>query len=439
MKIFHRLAWAGALIAAMQSAPALAATEIQLFFPVPVQGKLSKEMENLTARFNTEHPAYKVTPVFTGSYDETNLKTRAAIKAGKPPAAVIMSANFVLEYVINKEIEPYDDLIKAEGKTNEQYMDAFWPALRVNAVIDNHVYGIPFHNSTPLFYYNPRLFKEAGLDPDKPPVTWKEWIEMSQKLTKRDASGNVTQWGTMIPGVYDSLGWIVSGLDMSNGGEYYNHTYGGEVYYDKPTMLGTLKFLEDMVFKYKAMPEGLTDANAMSSAFFAGKTATMVQTTGAMGFIRENMKEPFKVAFMPRNVRNAVPIGGASLIIPKGLPAEQRKAAWELVKWFTSPEISGYWSRFTGYFAPNRHAYELPEMQKYIADNPNAKVALDQLQYAGPWFSTYNTVGVRKAMEDEVMAVLAGKKKAEQAGKDAQATADKLMRPYVEQTVLTYN
>jgi sn-glycerol 3-phosphate transport system substrate-binding protein len=35
--------------------------------------------------------------VFTGSYDETLIKTRAAMKAGKPPAAVIMSANFILD------------------------------------------------------------------------------------------------------------------------------------------------------------------------------------------------------------------------------------------------------------------------------------------------------------------------------------------------------
>ena len=44
-------------------------------------------------------------PVYTGSYDDTNLKTRAAIQAGHPPAAVIMSANFVREYAINNEAD----------------------------------------------------------------------------------------------------------------------------------------------------------------------------------------------------------------------------------------------------------------------------------------------------------------------------------------------
>lgn len=441
MNAFKRTLVAGAttlgLGLSLGLSPALAATEIQMFFPVPVQGKLSNEMAALIEKFNAEHPDIVVTPVYTGSYDETNLKTRAAIKAGKPPAAVIMSANFVLEYVINGEVEPYDALIEADGSTSGEFMDNFWPALHGNAIIDGNVYGVPFHNSTPLLYYNPRLFTEAGLDPENPPATWAEWVVAAEKLTKRDGD-EVKQWGFMMPGTYDYLGWITSALNMSNGGQYYNSNFGGEVYYDTPTMLGALDLLHDMVFEYKAMPEGVTDSKAVSSAFFAGEAGMMILSTGALSFVRDNMKEPFKVAFVPKNVRNSVPIGGASLMMPKGLSDEEQAAGWELVKWLTSPEISGHWSRFTGYFAPNRHAYDLDEMKAFIAENPDAKVALDQLAYAGSWFATYNTVGVRKALEDEVQAVLSGKKQPEQAVKDAQANADALMRPYVEATVLNY-
>ena len=54
-------------------------------------------------------------------------------------------------------------------------MDEFWPALKPNAVIGRHVYGIPFQNSTPLLYYNVAAFTEAGLDPDHPPASWADW------------------------------------------------------------------------------------------------------------------------------------------------------------------------------------------------------------------------------------------------------------------------
>ena len=58
------------------------------------------------------------------------------------------------------------------------------------------------------------------------------------------------------------------------------------------------------------------------------------------------------------------------------------------------------------------------------------------MQYARGWFSTYNTVGVRKALEDGVQAVLSGKPTPEAAMAAAQKQADTLMRPYVEQTAL---
>jgi hypothetical protein len=48
-------------------------------------------------------------------------------------------------------------------------------------------------------------------------------------------------------------------------------------------------------------------------------------------------------------------------------------------------------------------------MKGFMAEHPDAKVALDQLAYARDWSATYNTVGVRKALADGVQAVLSGK------------------------------
>jgi sn-glycerol 3-phosphate transport system substrate-binding protein len=426
---------AAALALMLGAGAARAATEIELFFPVPVQGKLAVEMQRLVGEFNKGHPDIKVTPVFTGTYDDTNLKTRAAIQAGKPPAAVIMSANFVREYVINNEVISWDDFIAKDGQTPAQFMDQFWPALRSNAMEDGHVYGVPFHNSTPILYINDTVFRDAGLDPAKPPVTWQEWVDDAKKIVKREGEQTV-RWGIMMPETYDTLGWVTSGLVMSNGGEFYNSRWGGEVYYTSPSTVGAVQFLDDLVHKHQVMPEGVLDTNAVTTAFFQNRVGMMVNSTGSLSFVRENMKGPYHTAFLPRNLVNAVPIGGASLILPRGNSPERQQAAWVLVKWLTSPEVAGGWSRFTGYFAPRIAAYDLPEMKQFIADHPDAKVALDQLSYARGWFATYNTVGVRKALEDSVQAVLSGKMKVMPALDAAQKGADELMRPYVEQTAL---
>jgi sn-glycerol 3-phosphate transport system substrate-binding protein len=435
--ITRRRAIGGALAVPAAAALARAAqaadpTEIDLFFPVPVQGKLADEMKKLVDRFNGEHPEIKVTAVYTGSYDDTNLKTRAAIKAGRPPAAVIMSANFVREYVINGEVDPFDPLIEKEGKTPAAYMDTFWAALKPNAVVDGKVYGVPYQNSTPLMYYSVAAFTDAGLYPDKPPTNWAEWLDAAKKLTKPGGE----RWGINFPGTYDYCGWITSALVMQNGGQYYNHDYGGEVYYNAPSSLGALTLIDTLVNKAKVMPPGVSDANTCTSAFFAGRLGTMLLSTGSLSFVRENMKAPYRVAFLPKSVRKAAPIGGASLILPKGNTPERQAAAWSLINWLTSPEIAGHWSRFTGYFAPRKAAYDLPEMKQYLQEHPDAEVALDQLAYAVPWFDTYNTVAVRKAMEDQVQAILSGKTSPADAAAAAQKSADELLRPYVEQTAL---
>lgn len=79
----------------------------------------------------------------------------------------------------------------------------------------------------------------------------------------------------------------------------------------------------------------------------------MVLSTGSLSFVRENMETPYRIAVMPRHLDNAAPIGGPSLIMPKGNSPEREAAAWTLIKWLASPEFAGGWSRFTGFFAPH--------------------------------------------------------------------------------------
>ncbi|TAJ37201.1 MAG: ABC transporter substrate-binding protein [Reyranella sp.] len=404
--------------------PAAAQTKIDFFFPVPVEGKLAREMTRLVKSYNESQKEVEVTAVYTGGYDDTKLKAQAAAKAGKPPAVVLMSANFNVDLKLSGDIQSLEPMLKADGATRDAFLADFWPALHANAMVEGELYSVPFHNSTPLLYYNVDHFKEAGLDPAKPPRTWAELADAAKKLTKRDGD-KVERYGFTMPAGYDYLGWLMEALTLSNGGRYFNEEYGGEVYYDTASMLGAARFLEDLIFKHKVMAQGVVEAGGVSTSFFAGKASMMLLSTGSLSFIRENMKAPYEVAFVPKNVRNAVPIGGASLVMFNGQSEDSKKAGWKFIKWLSSADTLGGWSRFTGYFSPRKSAYDTAEMKAFIAKNPDAKVALEQLPYAKPWFATYQTVAVRKALEDEIQAMMNGKKK-----------ADELMRPYVEQTAL---
>ena len=53
--------------------PAAAQTKIDFFFPVPVEGKLAREMTRLVKSYNESQKEVEVTAVYTGGYDDTKL------------------------------------------------------------------------------------------------------------------------------------------------------------------------------------------------------------------------------------------------------------------------------------------------------------------------------------------------------------------------------
>ena len=55
------------------------------------------------------------------------------------------------------------------------------------------IWAMPFLEDTFMLLYNKTLFKQAGLDPNKPPATWEEMRADADKLTKVDRSGKIIQ------------------------------------------------------------------------------------------------------------------------------------------------------------------------------------------------------------------------------------------------------
>ncbi|MEQ9877345.1 ABC transporter substrate-binding protein [Pectobacterium aroidearum] len=421
-------------ITLLMSGPALAKESIDFMFPAPVDGKLTMEMTRIIKEYNQSQDQVEVRGIFTGNYDTTKVKAEAAAKAGDPPALVIMSANFTADLVIKDEILPMDELFKYGNEKATPFLTKnFWPALHQNAQVMGVTYAIPFHNSTPTLYYNEDMLKKAGFN--EPPKNWDEVVAVAKKLTD-PAKG---QWGIMIPSTNDDYGgWMLSALTRANGGAYYNADYPGEVYYNTASTKGALQFWRDLVYRDKVMPAGVLNSKQISAAFFSGKLGMTMLSTGALGFMRENTKDfQLGVAMMPEKERRGVTIGGASLVSFKGISEAQKKAAWQFMNYLVSPEVSGNWSRFTGYFAPRMAAYDLPEMKDYLAKDPRAAIALSQLQYAHPWYATYETVAVRKAMENQLAALLNDPaKKVDDAAAAAQKEADGIMKPYVDKTAL---
>jgi sn-glycerol 3-phosphate transport system substrate-binding protein len=415
-------------IAALAAAFAFAQApvEVSFYYPVAVGGPITKIIDGLAADFEKENPGIKLKPIYTGTYQDSITKALTAVKGGDPPVASILLSTDMFTLIDEDAIVPFDDLIKTDA--DRAWLKSFYPAFMENSQTGGKTWGIPFQRSTIVLYYNKEAFKEAGLDPNRPPATWKEQIEYAQKLTKHDAAGKVTQWGIQIP----SSGfpyWLFQALAIEAGTNLMNSA-GTQTYYDRPEVIEALTYWVDLVNKYKVHPQGIVEWGTTPKDFFEKKVAMMWTTTGNLTNVKTNAKFDFGVAMLPAGKQRGSPTGGGNFYLFKKSTPVQREAAFKFIKWMTSPQRAAQWGIDTGYVAVRADAWETPVMKQYVAGFPAAAVARDQLPFAKAELSTHDNQRVTKALNDGLQAALTGTKTPEQAMKDSQREAERLLKSY---------
>src|SRR5512138_3202913 len=230
-----------ALAAVPLVAPAQAPVEVPFYYPIAVGGPITKIVDGLAADFEKENPGIKLKPIYTGTYQQSLTKALTAVKGGDPPVTSILLSTDMYTLIDEDAIVPWDDFVKTPD--DQAWVKSFYPAFMENSQTGGKTWGIPFQRSTIVLYYNKELFKEAGLDPEKAPANWEEMRSFAEKLTKRDASGNTTQWGVSIP----SSGfpyWLFQGLTTQAGAILMNPE-GNRTFYDKPEVVEALQYWAD--------------------------------------------------------------------------------------------------------------------------------------------------------------------------------------------------
>src|SRR5918995_2168262 len=190
----HFLAGTAAVAGAAVAKPAVAQgpTEISFFYPVAVGGPITRLVDAYAAEFEKENPDVKVRPIYAGTYQETIVKALTAHKSGTPPVTSVLLSTDMFTLIDEGAIVPIDGFVKTDE--DRQWLKSFFPAFMLNSQSEGKTWGVPFQRSTIVLYWNKDAFKEAGLDPDKAPATWQEQRNFAEKLTKRDAGGNITRW-----------------------------------------------------------------------------------------------------------------------------------------------------------------------------------------------------------------------------------------------------
>jgi sn-glycerol 3-phosphate transport system substrate-binding protein len=423
---FAKAALAAGLALSFVQGASAADVNLQFFFPVAVGGKAANTIDSLTSDYVSQTPGVKIDAVYAGSYQDTITKVLTAVKGGNPPQLSVILSVDMFTLIEEEAIVSIEELFTTDEERT--WLEGFYPAFMENSQTGGKTYGVPFQRSTPVLYWNKDAFKEAGLDPDTPPATWDEMVSFGKKLTKTDATGNVSQWGVRIP----SSGfpyWLFQGLTTQNDAFVMNSD-GNETYFDDPAVIEALQYLVDLSTKHKVMAPGIIEWGTTPKAFFERETAMMWTTTGNLTNVRANAPFDFGVAMLPANKRRGAPTGGGNFYIFSDSSDAQKKASLDFIRWITAPEQAARWTIATGYVAPRPDAWETPAMKAYVKDFPPALVARNQLEFATAELSTYQNQRITTIFNDGLEAAIIGKMTPEEAMKAAQKKADRILKDY---------
>lgn len=413
------LGMATALFAGM-ALPAAAQTELTMYYPIAVGGALTDVVDGIVADFEAENPDIKVNAIYSGNYDDTRVRALSAIASGEPAQLAVLFSIDAYDLIEQDLILPFEEV--ATSDADKEWLDSFYPALMANSKIEGQTWGIPFQRSTIVAYHNKDLFREAGLDPEAPPATWDEMVEMGKTLTKGDT------YGLMIPSTGYPY-WMFQALAIQNGKELMSDD-GVTTHFDDPAVVEALEFWKSLSTEHGIMPAGTVEWGTLRQAFLEGQTAMMWHSTGNLTAVKDAASFDFGVSELPAHIRKGSPTGGGNFYLFKDTSEEERIAALKLMQFMTSPEQAAEWSIATGYMGVSPASYETEALRTYTEEFPPALVARNQLESAVAEFSTFETARVRDGLNNAIQSALTGAKEPAEALAEAQAAAERLLSDY---------
>jgi sn-glycerol 3-phosphate transport system substrate-binding protein len=327
--------------------------------------------KELIARFQNQFPGLNVKLIDAGKdYDEVAQKFNAALIGADVPDVVVLDDIWWFHFALSGVIAPLDDLFGQVGVDITDYVDS----LLADYEFNGHHYALPYARSTPLFYYNKEVWDKAGL-PDRGPNSWQEFDEWGPQLQRVVGAGRSAHgWANA-----ESISWTFQGPNWAFGGAYSDRW---TLKFTDPATIAAGNFLRDSIHRigYAAI------ANDIANEFATGILASTVASTGALVGITDAARFDFGVAPLPTGPGGApgCPTGGAGLAIPAKLSEERKLNALKFIAFVTSPASTAYFSQRTGYLAVRKSVLRDPSQQKYLADNPRARVAMDQLPHTRP-------------------------------------------------------
>jgi multiple sugar transport system substrate-binding protein len=276
----------------------------------------------MVKQFEQSHPTIKIVGK-NDPYDPATYLTRLA--AGQ---AEDVTQSYFTEVQLLISKHAVADISKlAKGW---QYWDSYNPGIKTIATdaATGKIYGLPQSGYALGIYYNRKMFKAAGLDPDKPPTTWSDFRNYAKALKSATVAG-YAETSTGNQGGWHFTNWMyTAGGDMQS-------SDGKKAVFNNEKGVSVLQLLKDMRFKDESMTKQQLFTQADTLQLLAtGKVAMVVMAPDQLNTLKSQYQanlEDFGIGPMPQNGGNAALTGGNIFIFNPKSRSEVIKAAFDYV------------------------------------------------------------------------------------------------------------
>jgi len=341
-------------------------------------------LNELISKFEAAHPNIKLTAQYIPTGDALIQKLITAVQSGTAPDISWLHADYMEDLVDADAIYEMNHFIKGADGISDEELHKIYPALLQYSSWKGVLYSLPMEATDLALIYNKDMFREAGLDPERPPQTWEELKEYSAKLTlDKNNDGNFERIGFFIPN-YPAAGplgnWMVWQFlpYIWQAGGYVIAEDQSKVTFNEEPGVKALTLWKEL---YQSQKLNMF-TNDYDIAFASQRLAMAMDGPWNLPRYEEIVKDfDYGFAFLPSGPeKRATVVGGEYLAIFK--QSKNPDAAWKFLKWMISPEAQAEWSILSKYLPIRKDVVEIPKYKKYLEEHPHFKVFFEQMDYA---------------------------------------------------------
>jgi ABC-type glycerol-3-phosphate transport system substrate-binding protein len=307
------------------------------------------------------------------------------------------------------DITPY---VEKEGGAS--YLTQFDQAALEMCRYKGKLYCLPDDLDPLILMYNMQLFKEAGLDPSKPPATWNDFLDYAKKLTRGDRYG-AGIIGARQEGLFMRFNpWL-----WGSGGDYVTAD-GLRSALDTPESLDGFRFYVELFTKHKVVPSGVIEQGAQEvrTQLAYGKVAMIITLPSEPGIVQAinpniSVREVMALAPVPAGKKKVTSAWFSMRVISAF--SKNPDAAWKVYKAWHDRDSQMRNFKIAGVLSSRLDIRNSPE----VKGDKFAQVFSAQTPYVKwePLAAGWPKIG--DAMITAIQEALAGIKTPEQALRDA--------------------